>query len=283
MRSVPSRPAITVALALLIALAGCSLLGGSATPTGTPPSTTSTTGPSTDRLDPGVRPPGINATALTDPDPLLDSHVERLSSDGYGYELEVNATVRRDSGGEPRTVRVERRSVAYVEPGGAEYRRTLVNAGTGLRFDAWGNRTTEVVRVIAGNGTRYQVADPPDGRALTGAAALGPYLNGSSFAVAGLDREGDLTFVTLTARGLASGVDREAILPPGASNVSDYRARLVVDPAGRIHRLVVTATYDVAGDRARFAFRYRLTATEGVAVDRPSWVTPAGRSDGDAG
>jgi len=280
----PGRVALVAGLVLLAALAGCSLAGGPATTattaaTTTAPTTasaTTTTAPS--RLDPGLRPPGTDAAALVDPEALLGAHADRLTADGYGYELRVNATVRRRFDGEPRTVRVARRSVAYVEPGSDRYRRTLVNAGTGVRFDVWGNRTTELTRVTVGNGTRYRIGEPTDPRSLTGATVLGPYLRASSFTVAGVDRQGDRTLVALTARGLAPGADPEAVLPPGASNLSAYRARLVVDPAGRIHRLTATGTYAVGDERARFRVRYRLTASEGVAIERPSWVGTVDRA-----
>jgi hypothetical protein len=267
------RPAFVVVLALLVALAGCSLIGGPTTETTTTTATTTTTETTTaGRLPAGDRPPGVNATALVDPDALLDAHTDRLLAAGFTHEFRVEGAARQEIGGEPRLVDVDRRAVVSAAPGAAEYRRVLVNAGTGARFDAWGNRTGEFLRVTVDNVTRYRVGQPSGRRDLAGATFLEPYLRASTFVLDGVGSGDNRTLVRFSARGLAPGVDPATVFPPGASNVSGYRAELAVDADGRIRRLVAGGTYAVGGERATFAVRYALTADGGITVSRPDWV-----------
>lgn len=245
------RVAATVALAFLLALAGCSALPG---------------GGGND-----AAPPGVSDGELSNRTALLAAHEEALVSAGFEHSARVNATaIRRTQNGQ-RTVPVARQQSTTVAEDGS-YRYRLVNGGTGAQIDAWANQSTEVGRIQVGGQTRYQTGDPqPPGR-LSGRAFLRPYLGGE-LEVESTNESDGRTYYTLVS---TTSDPPEGTLPANATDVENYQSRVVVDGEGRIHALTATADYTIQGEQATLDVRYRLERMGVDSVERPGWVDEAG-------
>ncbi|WP_435195839.1 DUF7537 family lipoprotein [Natronomonas sp. EA1] len=242
------RTAATLLLAVLLTLSGCSAITGGSGPQEAPP------GVEDGRL--------VNATALT------TAHTAALVESGFEHDIRTNATIARNG----ETFEVSRRQQTVVEPGAVEYQFRLINGGEGpsAQVDAWGNETTQVTRVQAGNQTQYGVGNPTPAAQLTTESRFTPYLASGNFTVENTETDGDVTLVTLV--GGAPPGDANLLPSSAVGNLTDYEVRAVVDTQGRIHEFSVTGTYTVAGTEARFAFDYRLLRTDGPSVDQPEWA-----------
>lgn len=246
------RTAATLLLAVLLALSGCSALPGG-----------SGTGLSADEAPPGVEDGRlVNATALT------TAHTEQLLDSGFEHDIRTNATIARNG----EAFEVSRRQQTVAEPGASEYVFRLTNGGEGpaAQVDVWGNETTQVTRIQAGEQTQTGVSSPTAAAQLTTESRFAAYLSSGNFSVETVDREGDLTLVTLVG-GEPPG--DENLLPSSAvGNLTEYEVRAVADSQGRIHEFEVTGTYTVEGSEATFDLQYRLLRTDGPSVEQPDWA-----------
>lgn len=247
------RRSALAALCLLVVLAGCSLVGTPA-PSG--------------ELTADTAPPGVSADdgTLTDADALLAAHVTRLNASGFVTDVRVNSTLVRNS--EPQ--RVSRRQVVRAEAGAVEYNNTVLNPGS--RFDVWGNRTMQVVRLEAAGGVRYSSGGAQSVETLAGETLLARYLSTGDWTVANTTVRNGTTLHTLRSTTLPSSPDA---VPANATDVRDYGAVVVVDSAGRIHYFEATADYSIDGADGSFLVRQRLVSADGPSVERPAWVAEA--------
>lgn len=247
-------------LALLLVLSGCSFLGGPRSPSPTP------------TPSPAAEVPGVSDGRLENASALLAAHRTALVESGFETAFQVNATIERSGS----LVDLIRRQQTVAEPELAEYQyRLTTRGGAGIRVDAWGNRSVEVLRAQTSGGTRYQVSEPAGAAELTGSEVLSTYLSASNFTVERVVDDGERTLVVLTARGTANP---GAVAPENATDVRDYQARLVVDTRGRIHRLDVTADYTIDGQDASLSVGFRLVRTDSPSLSQPEWAREALRS-----
>lgn len=241
-----------VALALLLATAGCSVLGG---------------GNGGTSLSAEERPPGVaeNGT-LVDESALLDANTETGVAAGGVWEIRTNATVVQRG----QVGRVARHQQTYVEPDATEYGYALENPATS--FQAWGNQSVQVIKANLGGRTRYRVAGPATNAELAGRPVLARQVHEGALNVTAVNRSGDTTLVTLetTEPPTDSGA-----FPDNATDIRDYRATLVVDSSGRVHRFEATATYTIDGEEGSSAFVYELLQADPPSVQRPEWVREA--------
>lgn len=248
------RPLSALALALLLTISGCSALGiGNTGPSDTPRS---------------VDVPGVEDGQLSNETALLEAHRTALLETGFVTDIRVNATTSRRTESGTEVVPVVRRQETRVRSDAAGYRFELENRGTGATFDEWANRSVRTTRLRVGEQTRYQVGQPRPARQLTGAAVLSSYLSGAFTVESANETDG---LVTLTSTTPPDG----STLPPNATDVRNYEARLVVDGEGRVHSLAVTADYTLEGESSSLSVEYGLTRTGVDTVDRPSWVGEA--------
>jgi hypothetical protein len=234
--------AAVVGLCLLLALAGCSSLPG---------------------FSEGAQAPGVEDGELEDAQALLDAHESALNESGYSHDLTINQTAAGENG----TVENNRRQRTSVAAGASQYVRQVVYSGQG-RIVAWGNRSVEYVRIEAGGSTRYQQGRPANATAMTGVNTLEPFLT-APFEVVDTEETDGRTRYTLESTGQP---DHEGAFPSNTTSVRSFDARLVVDGDGRIHRMHVTAEYEVDGQAGSYEFTYELTSTEDPGVERPGWV-----------
>lgn len=162
MARVPSRA--VVAVALLVALAGCSLLPGGGG--GGLPGTTLSASTTTESL--GTLPPGLTGEGVADPFALAAAHGDALRG---SYTVDERVEIRFANG---TPYRVER-STAEVAVPDSRYRYTVSANGTGPNFLGGGNGTLSVYadgsvaarRLVAAGNTSTQVytdaaGDPVD-------------------------------------------------------------------------------------------------------------------------
>ncbi len=238
-----------VALALLLATAGCSAIGDGGGDTSIPPE---------------ERPPGVaeNGT-LINKAALLDAHTEQVIASGGIWDIRTNATVYQQN----QYRQVARQQRTFVESDATEYGYALENPATS--FQAWGNTSVEVVQATLGEQTRYRVSEPSSPSNLAGRPVLARQIHEGALEVTDVNRSGDLTLVTLETTEPPTG---QGAFPRNATDVRDYEARLVVDSEGRIHVFEASATYTLRGEEGNSFFRYELIQTSSPAVQRPDWV-----------
>jgi hypothetical protein len=258
---VSRRAGLAVALALLAALSGCSLLGGSGS---------------------AERPPGVEDGRLADADALLAAHTDRLAEAGFRSELTLNATARQRLSGELRNYPVAREQTLLVESGGTPYQFRTINRRAGSRFDVWANDSRQYTRLTTGGAVRYAVGEPANTTNLAGATRLGDHLRAAEYEVTETEVRDGLRLYTLES---GTATDALAAMPERASAVEEYGATLVVDTEGRIRAMRVEATYRIGGERATFSLGYTLVQVGDVTTQRPDWVGTAAdaRADVDAG
>ncbi|WP_255197026.1 DUF7537 family lipoprotein [Halorarius litoreus] len=246
-----------VGLALLLALSGCSFLGG-------PGTATDAGGLTADTAPPGV---SADSERLENETALVAAHTDRLVDTGFRYELRSNATVVQQ--GEPRQVR--RQQVTRVAPGRTQYNYTTVNPGS--RFDVWGNESVQAVKVQFGDQVQYRTGEAAAAASLTGQNVFVRYLSSGEWAVTNVtEREGTTTLVTLES---STPPTRAGALPRNATDVRDYEARIVVDGEGRVYQFVTSGTYTIDDTEGSFQLVYVLRSLDDPGVTKPQWADEA--------
>jgi len=251
---VSRRPALAVALALLLALSGCGALGGSQPET----------------------PPGVEDGRLADADALLAAHAAQLNGTGFRSELTLNATARQRLGGELRNYPVDRQQVVVVEAGGTPYQFRTLNRQAGASFEAWANDTRQYTRVTTGERVRYAAGAPATVSTLAGVDRLDEHLAAAEYRVTDTEVRNGLRLYTLESETVT---DALSAMPNRTTGVEEYGSTLVVDSEGRIRAMRVEATYRIGGEQAGFTLGYTLETVGGIETERPSWVRAAAGGD----
>lgn len=256
------RRLLALTLALLVVLSGCSALdpGGTDGP--------GSDGTITPTPAPASSVPGIEDGELTDGSALVDAHVAALSTTGFETDQEANGTQEVRGEVMPTAQRVR----TISEPDGTEYQYRIHNREAGSQFDYWGNGSHQVVRVQFGGEVRtVRVLNRSANVSLLARAnLLETYLGASTFTVADREVRNGTTFVTLTAN---STDEPGAVAPTNATDVHNYSATVLVDEAGRVHSLDVTADYTHGDAEHSLSVEYRLVRV-GVDDDvtQPDWA-----------
>ncbi|NHN42413.1 hypothetical protein G9C85_12365 [Halorubellus sp. JP-L1] len=256
------RALLVVAVAAMLALAGCN--GGQTTATTattdgdtTDPGTNGTTDGGADTGFDDVDTPswmtadGVNGTKL------LAAHHGSLSGTSYRVETFQNST-----------------GILSMERNGVQ--RVGANGNTVYEYEtktAQGNSTTRAfvndtwVLTESSNATRtvysdYRIDDSAS--SLNYSQQLVQYVRLGDFAVNRTFQVDGETRIEYVARN-ASDVR-------GAQAITSYDGRFVVSPNGRIHELSVNATQEAQYGNATSSFEFRLAEVGGVDVATPSWV-----------
>lgn len=249
------RPALAVALAVLLALSGCGALGGGQSP---------------------ETPPGVEEGRLADADALLAAHAAQLNATGFRSELTLNATARQRLGGELRNYPVDRQQVIVVEAGGTPYQFRTLNRRAGASFEAWANDSRQYTRASTGDRVRYTTGTPADVTTLAGVERLDEHLAAAEYRVTDTQVRDGLRLYTLES---GTVTDALSAMPNRTSAVEEYGSTLVVDSEGRIRAMRVEATYRIGDERASFTLGYTLETVGGVTTERPDWVRAAAGGD----
>jgi hypothetical protein len=252
-------------LAALLVLTGCGGLVGS--PDATP--TTTDTATAADAV------PGVSDGRLADPERLLAAHETGLAETGFESDFRVNATDQFRG----EVYDMNRRQQTIVEPGADEY-VFRTTAATGIRFDTWGNRSVSVTRGQPNETTDYRVGSPTGTGELTNRPGLRSFLTATEFEVAGVERRGNDTLVTLVSSGTPDPEASPGILPENATDLRDYEVEAVVDTNGRVLSFEATAGYTVDGEAGSLSVTYAVIRLDRPTVERPEWTAETLREAG---
>ncbi|NHN57763.1 MULTISPECIES: hypothetical protein [Halorussus] len=284
-------------VALMVVVAGCAgsdaapdaPAGADATPTATtspadaPPDTggerdaPSATTTAANATPNESRPPGVNRTGVEDPSALVDAHRAALNNTSFAFRFHANVSVGPANQWTRQRGAVEAGLSPLVVH--SDSVRRLGDGRTRVATDLWANGTAVVVRYEGANRSelrRYNrtgesVADETwahlpradlDSQ-VTQAWLIELALAAGEFDVADVERRDGRTMTVLRADRAVS-----------AENYTDFEAAVVVDAAGRVHSLSLTAAY-AGDDETRIHYEFALTDVGDVTVERPTWVEAA--------
>jgi hypothetical protein len=221
----------------------------------------------------------VNRTGVEDPAALVAAHRDALDNESFAFRFGANVSV-----GPASQWTVQRGAVeANLTP--LTLRSTSVRRIDGdettVATDLWANNSTVVVRYHRRDRTELRLYNRTSGNA-------GAYdETWAHLPRADLDSQVTQSWLielalTVGEYDLASIERRDgrrvAVLratePVAAANVTDLNATVVVDEAGRVRSLSLTAAY--AGDaETRIHYEYELTEVGDASVVRPMWVGAA--------
>ena len=264
---VSARPLLVVAVVAMVALAGCS---GGQTTTTSPTADGSTTDPGTttgggggddggDSLD-GVDTPswmtggGVNGTRL------LSAHFGSLSGTSYRVE-----TYQNSSG----ILSLERTGVQRVGANGNtvyEYDTVSTNGNSTTRAfvnDTWvlTESTNETRSVYSDYRVSGGVTNLNYSQQLVQYVRLGDFTVNRTYEV---DGETRIDYVASAAAAVQ-----------GASAITSFDGRIVVNPDGRIYELGIAATQQAQYGNASTEFQFTLAEVGTGDVETPAWVSTA--------
>ena len=249
-----SRQSLVLALAVLVALAGCSALSG---PTATPPEPRDLPGtgtPTVERLS--VQPPGVTDTDVNETR-LLGAHYRALEATTWREHL----VTRRDGAVATDVTVVRNGTHSWVRRQGAGESLTYVAGNaTARRVGGEGNATYRYRHEAGGTTT-----------ALSGGVSLGlvVYFTSGAYSPTAVEQyEGD-PVVTLVARGAGPGGYGPAY--------TAYNATALVDERGVVRSLRGAVRTGEDDPATRFSY---TAATDAGPVQPPDWLDtlPQGRA-----
>jgi hypothetical protein len=262
---------VAVALAGLLALAGCSAVGGPTdrgpTPTLTP-APVPDEGPSSDRAS---RPASLREPV--DPWRVADAHATTLAGENYTWNLSRSRTVHRPG---PLRTRTTTRVIRVANR--TTYRVDRTDRGTGWSGET---RSRTVTAEYAAGGTvferrpadgpvRSRSLDRPSGRegvmADRAEAIVARYLATEQTRVEQRTENGSTLYV-VTGNGTPP-----AVAAASERSVTDYNVVALVRPDGRVETLRARWT---DGNRAVVTVRASCRAVGNTSVETPAWVTRA--------
>jgi hypothetical protein len=257
------RVAVSVALTILVVVAGCTA-GPFSDAAGTDPATS----PS---LDDVSFPPGANNETVENGSALASATTDVLSSSGYVVELGVSQSTAQQSGNSTYVVRRDAEtgelSQRSVYQSGAESTRQFAyvnDSGTYQKhgtedpsYDVYSDQTSE---------------DRATNEIVRATETLVPMGNWTDPGVVAKDGE---TFVEYDLAGIAP--DAEIVQ---SETVTDASGTLLVDQQGVVRRVAVNVTQEADGSTAEAQFDYRVRELGDVAVEKPDWVSNVGAQDG---
>ena len=250
---------------------GTDLRGGSPTE-GSSRGNTSTTVATPGALPPpDALPPGVARTGIDNATELLRAHVGTFEHTGFVVLGNGSGTVRRGA------FLVEVRSIQRnrVAANASAYRvRRSLDAGPFQReVTAWSNGSVEYVRTREDGATNYSTASSRSLARLAGRGILAPHLRGGAFSPNGtVNGTGNGSSVVLVASSIANETEIRRAIAPDAEQVTGYRARLVVDPNGRVRSLDAAVEYVISGQNATHRLTYEVERSGAVTIRRPDWL-----------
>lgn len=280
------RGSAVLAVALLVALAGCNAApGGDGTTTAATTSEATRDGTATG-TGPGDAdpPPGVSASGVTDPDELVDAHDGVLRNTSYTVESNVtvrgegallartNATVRVAAGGHPA---FQRYRVGGERP---------ESVGLyGYDVETWHDGNATWYATDGPNGTDYRRVPGERGRSLgaqTGRDHLHALFTGLNATVAGTEtRDG----ATLHRLGATRPGDAESLVGTlRGDEVANVSLTALVGEDGVVHRYRVGYDATVEDSTVRVERAVRFTALGETTVERPAWYDEAANATGES-
>lgn len=265
------RRAAAVAVVLLLALSGCSLLPGDA---GGSNATDSTTGAGATDVTDGTPagfsyPDGYAESGVADSAAALDSHTDGLLA-AESFIFRFNGTAYANGS----TVRISVLQAANTSSNNAYVITEIRGFGSRTRYYS-GDRVYVRTDPPGENDTNYTSAEVNYSLSeFTGRDAIGPLLRYVEYGDAEVLERENGTYVRYRAERLANV---PAVLGDDvdAGNVSDFRAAILVDESGVVHRLAYQATIDRGNRTLLVDLRLNVLGTGSTTVEDPDWIDRA--------
>ena len=248
---------------------GTDLRSASGSPTaGSPRGNASTTVATPGTLPPpDALPPGVARTGIDNATELLRAHVGTFERAGFVLFGNGSGTIRR--GGFLVEVASTQRNRVAANASAYRVRRSLVAGPFQREVDAWSNGSVEYVRTREDGATNHSTASSRPLARLAGRGILAPHLRGGAFSPNGTVNGSS---VVLVASSIANETQLRRAVAPNAEQVTGYRARLVVDPNGRVRSLDAAVEYVISGQNATQRLTYAVERSGAVTVRRPEWL-----------
>ena len=276
---------LTLLVAVLVVLAGCSTVFGpdetptatpaatptpTASPTATPSPTATATATSTPTPSPTPTPgapgaqlaPGITEDGIENPVALLSAHQRELLADGFVVEQRVSSTYN----GTPSNQLVVR---VTSGPGGEVAFQNATSSGfdsdgevSVIRSQIWMNQTASLSYRVEEGEPSYEVRDrlfPPESLVWFGGLQRDIQFGASEYAVTNVETVDGMRVVTLEA-----SIDRV-----GNDGVDDTTGLLRVDQRGVIRHAETSVTYD---EGTTYTTTYDVVALGVDPPARPAWA-----------
>lgn len=269
------RALAVVLLAVLLALSGCSLLGGSTptpTPTdaSTPASPTVSPTPTTDpTATPAPYPPGYGERGVVDADRAVDAHAASML-DRESFIVEYNGSAFTGD----RLATINSLQTVNLSTDRAYVITTVGGRGTTTQYFADGKA---YVRddPPGDNNTDYSSRDSAfQPRDYTGVGLVGPLVRNVDYgAPERVQRRGGTFFryrssnVTAVQPILGDNVEPE--------NVTEMEVGIVVGPSGIVHRGAYSATVERGDETLQIRVEVNSLGFRSTTVSPPDWLAKA--------
>lgn len=268
------RRAAAIALVALIALSGCSLLPGgpasdAANTTGTPGGVNGSGDDAGTHTGEFTYPDGYAPSGIADSQAALESHtVGLLAAESFIFRFNGTAV----SNGS--TISVSVLQAANASSNNA-YVITEIS-GFGSRTRYYSNDTVFVRTDPPGeNNTNYSSSQVNYSLSqFTGRDAVGPLLRYVEYGDGEILRRENDTFVRYRANRLTNvpAVLGDRVSP---ENVTEFRAAILVDDEGIVHRLAYQATIERGNRTLQVDLRLNVLGTGSTTVEDPDWIERA--------
>lgn len=271
----------SLVVCVLLVLAGCGGLGGTATPERTPFAVPS----ETDRVttdDDGVTggyPPGVNESGVVDAVALLSTHSRELRD--RSVTVQSNFVRRYAANG---TLRYWARDVGRYDGSEAHVVRQVTGPGASSvpgregRLEWWSNGTAALRTTVAGGETTYRAVPRPGPEVLDRDRRDRLFALFSSLdpVLAERQTEDGVERVVLRAeRSNASGVPGDALALGPAEDPRNVTFVAVVTAAGRVLGYDLSYEATVGNATVRVTWGVRFEELDSTTVSRPAWVESA--------
>jgi hypothetical protein len=260
-------PAVALAMAALVVLAGC----GGVLDSGAGPAD----GTTTVSVDPGSLPDGVTEDGITNTSQLAQSHAAGLSETGFSASYELIVTLQTPQG----TREQEISQMVRASSGMTHFFVNATNAqGTqSANTQYWGNDSIGLTRNQVGNQTTFQKLPDSLDRAnrFTLAASLSQLLNVGDYGITATESVDGETRFTLSANSVNSSFGSGSPGGIDASNVSNVSSSVVVDESGIIHAFDLSFNASAASGNAQYKVSFEVTGTSDVSISSPSWIGDA--------
>lgn len=231
------RHTVVLALVPALVLAGCLGAPGTATDPADSPDI------SPDQV------PGVTNGTLSDTSALADANRQAVTTNGAIIQVNQSA----------KEMDIDARLVVGANVSTYSLSATgRLGTNQSTTIDQWSNETTQFVRTVSEQETKYRVLDGHDDR-LSILSSVGEFLSAGEFAVAN-ETAGDGQ-VVLTA-------DNASETSTSMADSEAFDGRLVVSESGQIQTLAVTLTR--AGESV--SYRYELRQAGVQRVPKPDWL-----------
>lgn len=260
------RPALVVAVAVVVVLAGCGAAPFGSDARATPAETLTPVPVSTPEVSsstPVRRPPGVSLDGTIDATRLREAHVDAITDRSYRWTLDYDV----DTPGRSEPIFEQgftRRAI--VEPD--RFLVWQVDDGEPLNQSLFVNETGGYLRTVQGNVTRNETLVRPGTSEsyLASGQIVERFLSGMDPDVTRVEHEGTTYYRLHDRTGLPPLLERLA------ATIRNYSVTAYVTPEGFVRSMTVSYERYWDSDFEYVSIRFYYDDVGSATVDRPAWV-----------